>query len=82
MKIHVFTIRNKVTNELIYAEGNEGHMEYFSSFKLEEKWLNDSEIKGSWIKRGNYCYFDEEIRHILNYQYEKIKFSMEQVDIY
>lgn len=81
MKIYVFTIRNKATNELIYAEGA-AHDEYYSNFELDGKWLTiDEGSSGAWYKDyQNQFSFDEEIRHLIGGEYEKIIFALESME--
>lgn len=83
MKITLFTIREIGTKKLIYAEGID-HAEYYSDFELSPEWITekDKEMilgKGSWYEKrnGNY-YFDEEIRHLANYSFEKIEFNVDE----
>lgn len=83
MKINVFTIRDKQTNELIYAEGV-SHTEFCSDFLLALKWLTDNDLKnknGSWYKSINKYGFKTEIRHLFNYEYDLIKFGLEEVEV-
>lgn len=81
MKIDVFTVRNKSTNELIYAEGTSCYNEYCSDFTIDGKWLTEAE-KSGWYKSYQGLYgFDREIRFLLDYEYEFIVFSMEEVEV-
>jgi hypothetical protein len=82
MKIHIFTVRNSSTNELIYAEGTSSGSEYCSFFEIEEKWLSDEEKnRPGWRKShtGEY-YYREEVRHLFHYDYQFIKFALEEVE--
>lgn len=86
MKINVFTIRNKTTKELIYAEGTSQDDEYVSFFRLEEKWFTDNDKAtmddlGAWYKYPDGYGFDEEVRHLENYEYDLITFALEEMEI-
>lgn len=79
MKIDVFTIRDRKTKEIIHAEGV-SHAEFYSNFELDKSYFTDEEWNklnnlGAWNTRGNEAYFDEEIRHLTNYNFEKIVFN-------
>lgn len=81
MIIEVFTIRNKATNELIYAEGTSSYDEYYSHFKLDGKWLKENEIGGAWYSDYENKYgFDEEVRHLINSDYELVLFALEEIE--
>lgn len=81
MKIDVFTIRNKATNELIYAEGTSADNEYISHFSLDSKWLKEHEVGGAWYKNyANQYGFDEEVRHLMHGDYELVVFALEEVE--
>lgn len=82
MDIHIFTIRNKATNELLYAEGTSEWSEYHSFFKLANSWLTDEEKqRAGWRQDYNKEWsYREEVRHLMNYEYEFIKFAMEVID--
>lgn len=83
MRIYVFTIRNKITHELLYAEGTADGGEYCSFFELDGQYLTDEEKKwAGWRERGGGMYaYHEEVRHLFNYEYQHIKFSLEKVEI-
>lgn len=83
MKVYIFTIRAKFDNNLIYAEGTQ-HSEYFSSFKINKKWLTNDDLSkrnASWYLRGEHYSFDEEIRHLFNYEYDLVKFELEEIEV-
>lgn len=81
MIVHIFTIREKETNKLIYAEGTSAYDEYCSHFKINKKWLKDDEINESWLKlRDNYS-FTEEVRFLTDAEYSLVKFSIEEIEI-
>lgn len=80
MKITIFTIRSNVDNMLIFAEGTHSDGEYFSSFKLEKKWLDSMEIGGAWYDTGDHYAFDEEVRHLVHGQHKHINFNLETID--
>jgi hypothetical protein len=84
MKIHIFTIRNRATNALIYAEGTNQDGLYRSFFELDEKWLTDEEKQHSgWFEDGDgsaqYVY-DNEVRHLFHHDYRFVKFALEEVE--
>lgn len=81
MKIEVFTIRNKETNELIFAEGTNSYSEYRSFFQLERKWLDESEVGRSWYKINQHYSFDSEVRYLIDTEMKYIKFSLEEIEI-
>lgn len=80
--INVFTIRNKETNEIIYAEGvldcDDG-----SDFELSSKWITEDD-KSDVASILNYrsdidCYsFSENVDNLCNISFEKIVFSVEE----
>lgn len=82
--ISIFTIRKIDTKELIYACGVP-HDEMELNFKLtkdnfSEEELNVITTESSWEVDYNGLYsFDEEIRHLVNYTYDKIEFNIEEV---
>lgn len=83
MKITVFTIRNKATKEIIYAEGTP-HDERYPEFKLDKKYFTEDEWKdledrGAWRCYTDYAQFDEEMRHLMNYEFELIEFNTDEV---
>lgn len=84
MKIYMFTIRSKADNSLIFAEGAQ-HDEYYSNFKLDSKWLTQEDLterNASWIYSGGLYYgFDEEVRHLFNYEYDLVKFALEEIEV-
>jgi hypothetical protein len=83
MKIYMFTIRSKDDNSLIYAEGAQ-HDEYYSNFKLDRKWLTQDDLtkrNAAWYKRGDFHSFDEEVRHLSNYDYDLVKFTLEEIEV-
>ncbi len=83
MKISIFTIRSKADNSLIFAEGAQ-HEEYYSSFELDKKWFTQDDLTNknqSWYIRGDNYGFDEEIRHLFNYEYDLVKFSIEEIEV-
>ena len=83
MKVYVFTIRSKADNSLIYAEGAQ-HDEYYSGFMLDAKWMTQDDLtkrNGAWYGGGDGYKFDEEVRHLFNYEYDLVKFSLEEINI-
>lgn len=79
MKITLFTIREIGTGKLIYAEGID-HSEFCSNFAIDPKWFTPKDIEfmfneSSWYinRHGTYS-FDEEIRHLSNYYFDKVEF--------
>lgn len=81
MKVEIFTIRNKATHELIYAEGTSAYNEYYSTFTLDSKWLKEHEVGGAWYKNYENKYgFDEEVRHLMYGDYELVVFALEEID--
>lgn len=83
MKITLFTIREIGTKKLIYAEGI-SHAECYSDFEIAPDWFTEKDkemmlSKESWSENsnGNY-YFDEEIRHLAHYSFEKIEFNVDE----
>lgn len=86
MEISVLTIRDKKTKEIIYAEGTP-HDEAYPNFKLDKKYLTQSEWdtledRGAWRKRGNYCVFNEEMRHLRHDQFELIEFNTDETYVF
>lgn len=81
MKVDIFTIREKETNQLIYAEETSAYDEYCSHFEIDEKWLKADEIYGSWQKLKNTYYFTEEVRFLIDAEYSLIKFNIEELEI-
>ena len=83
MKILAFTIRNISTGELIFAEGVP-HDECCLNFDLDSTWLTQNDLttkNKSWQNyRGQYG-FNEEIRHLFNYEYDLVTFGLEEVII-
>jgi hypothetical protein len=82
MKINVFTIRSKADNSLIHAEGVP-HNECYPHFDLDKKWLTQDDLtkrNRAWRKWNNTYSFDEELRHLFNYEYDLVKFSLEEID--
>lgn len=81
MKIEIFTIRKKHNKELIFAEGTSQYDEYCSFFELDPKWLTKEEVEsGAWSKVGDKFRYNEEVRHLINSDYNKIYFSLEDLD--
>lgn len=79
MEVYIFTIRNKKTKELIFAEGSQ-HDEYYSFFELEKHWINENELSGAWEESRNKYSYNEEIRHLINSDFEKVVFNLETID--
>lgn len=82
MLIYVFTIRSKADNSLIYAEGVP-HDEGYPGFDLDQKWLTQDDLtkrNAAWRERRGTYSFDEELRHLFNYEYDLIKFKLEELD--
>lgn len=82
MKINIFTIRNKQTDEIIYAEGID-HAEFYSNFELDKQYFTEEEWgklnnMGAWYISREQAHFDEEIRHLNNYSFEKIIFNTQE----
>lgn len=78
MSIYIFTIRDKKTKKMLHAESiQDSHCR--PDFYLEPQYLTDKdrETLSFYEYNGNYCY-DEEIRHLLNYEFEKVIFSFEE----
>lgn len=86
MKVYALTIRDKKTQELIYAEGVRDN-EYISHFSIDAKWIteNDKEnLTESWCfnnYRQTYS-FDEEVRHAMYDTYDLIEFNIEEIEIH
>lgn len=83
MKIKALTVRDKITNELIYAEGMRSEMDRTDIF-LDAKWLTEEDLEDhgeSWHKFKEQYIFDESTRHLFIYEYDLIKFSIEEVEI-
>lgn len=83
MKIYMFTIRSKADNSLIFAEGTQ-HDEYYSNFKLDRKWLTQDDLtnkNGAWYEKGDSYSFDEEVRHLFQYEYDLVKFALEEIEV-
>lgn len=83
-KISIFTVRKKDTKELIYASGVP-HDEMYLDFKINKDNFSEEEldvitVENAWHvnSEGKY-YYDEEIRHLLDYEYDKIEFNIEEV---
>ena len=79
----MFTIRSKADNSLIFAEGAQ-HDEYYSNFKLDSKWLTQDDLttkNAAWYERGHGYGFDEEVRHLSNYDYDLVKFALEETEV-
>lgn len=78
MSIYIFTIRDKKTKKLLHAEGI---IDYHCrpNFNLDSQYLTpkDRDTVCFYEYNGKYCY-DEEIRHLLNYEFEKVIFSLEE----
>lgn len=82
MKITLFTIREKHTNKLIYAEGVP-HSECTSHFKIHPNYFSQNDIESmensAWnLDYNNQYRFDEEIRHLENYDFDNIVFNPEE----
>lgn len=81
MKVMIFTIRNNVNNELIFAENTNVQGEYFSSFKLDKKWLEEIEIKGAWYESADHYAFDEKVTYLVDRRMKYINFNLEDIEI-
>lgn len=83
MKIKALTVRDKVTNELIYAEGMTSELNGTDLF-LDAKWLTNGDLEEqgqAWDEyKGEYV-FNEQVRHLFYYEYDLIKFAIEEVEI-
>lgn len=78
MSLYIFTIRDKRNKKIIHAESiQDFHCR--PDFNLEPQYLTDKDldILSFYKYNGNYCY-DEEIRYLLNYKFEKVIFSVEE----
>lgn len=83
MEVYVFTIRSKADNSLIYAEGSQ-HDEYHSHFSLAKKWLTEADLtqrNKAWQKTGDGYRFNEEIRHLFDYEYDLVSFALEDIEV-
>lgn len=83
MEITLFTVRDKKTKELIYAEGID-YDESYSSFRLDKKYFTQLEKEttlkqGSWEFNGQEVRFGEEIRHINHYKFDLIEFNTQEI---
>lgn len=83
MKIKALTVRDKATNELIYAEGMTSELNGTDLF-LDAKWFTEEDLEGqgqAWDEyKGEYA-FNEQVRHLFYYEYDLVKFAIEEVDI-
>lgn len=78
MSIYIFTIRDKKTKKMLHAESvQDFHCQ--PNFNLDSQYLTNKDLNTLcfYEYEGKYCY-DEEIRHLLNYEFEKIIFSIEE----
>lgn len=76
----MLTIRAKKDNSLIHEEKVERE-EYYSDFKLDGKWLTDNEIVYGWSQYGESYMFKEDIKYLINSQFEKVVFALEDIKI-
>lgn len=83
MKIDVFTIRDKSNNELIYAEGTSAYSEYCSFFELDGRWLTNQEKVSAGLQRNHkgFYRFSEEVRFLVDCDFEKITFNLEVIEV-
>jgi hypothetical protein len=68
---------------LIHAEGTPDD-EHYPNFNLEDKWLTEDDLtkrNGAWNKSGGTYYFNEEMRHLFHYEYDLIKFALEEIEV-
>jgi hypothetical protein len=77
MKTHMLIISSKEDNSLIHEEEVERE-EYCSDFKLDGKWLTEEEKNYGWSKYGDSYMFREDIKYLINSQFEKVVFTLEE----
>lgn len=82
-KIKALTVRNKATNELIFAEGIRSEMDR-SDVILDEKWFTEEDLAeccDGWSKIKNDYVFDDSARYLFIYEYDLITFAIEELEI-